>query len=458
MSSLDTTSPDVVLSPGRVFRQRWESVLAKTLLSLGGLWLLYSMSHAKGSIVVVAFVVLASYAIATLLARGPSTWMHKATARCAVPAGLLLVVLFNMFGIIGTLTGARENIAFASPLLIAFPFYILSVAAFITDISTRRLAMPRFLDYFTYIVLPFKLLAGPLEPPELLAKVRTVLLPRSWLHLAAAWPWVTLGLFMKFVIANRLNPGATLGWTDPLSALYTASVFELKFYFDFAGYTFMGYGAALACGLRINRNFAHPFFAPNVVLFWRRWHMSLGRFLTRYLLEPNVMAFGSKLARMVFTSSIFLASAMWHGGTGNYLLWGLFHGIVYFSWTRWMKKRNVPTALGIAAMITFFIMGRFLAIDANFDRLTVKLMNLFSVDAWSHSMGVVGSHMSWALGRDGKGVLAAALFLAFEGWTLHKYGVARAYHAFRRPTVAFALFVGFLIFARDQGTLLYGRI
>src|SRR5205085_11784991 len=139
------------------------------------------------------------------------------------------------------------------------------------------------------------------------------------------------------------------------------------------------------CGLRITRNFNSPFFAGNVVLFWRRWHVSMGRYLTRYLLEPNVMWFKGKLARMVFTSSIFLASAMWHGGTGNYLLWGLFHGAVYFSYTRWMKKKHVPAVLGIAAMVSFFVLGRFLAIDADFDRLLLKLCNLITPGAWMDS-------------------------------------------------------------------------
>jgi D-alanyl-lipoteichoic acid acyltransferase DltB (MBOAT superfamily) len=454
-------SKEADLAPNRPLKSilgTWDTTIAKCLLCIGGIWLLYATSRTVGSVLVLVAIALLSYGAARLLANGPPRSIHKVFGRCAVPVGLVLVVLLNLFGVIGTLTGAQETIAFSSPLLVAFPFYILSASAFLTDISIRRLAMPKLLDYFTYLVLPFKLLAGPLDTPDLLAQIKKVSLPRSWLHVAAGWPWLTLGLFMKYVIANRLNPGATLGWTDPLSALYTAVVFELKFYFDFAGYSFMGYGGALACGLRITRNFAHPFFAGNVVLFWRRWHVSLGRYLTRYLLEPNVMMFKSKLVRMIFTSSIFLASAMWHGGTGNYLLWGLFHGIVYFSWTRWMKKKNIPVALGIVSMLAFFVLGRFLAIDANFDRLLLKIVNLFDPHAWMQSGSLIASQVVPAIQREWAGLSFAAAFLAFEGWSLRQYGVSRPYHAFRRPIMSFVLFLAFLLVGTDQGVLLYARI
>ena len=454
-------SEDEDLAPGRPLKSvlgAWEGVAAKCALGVGGLLLLYATSHTLGSVLLLIAIALASYGTARILSAVRPGRIHKVCGRIAVPLGLLAVVLLNVFGVIGTLTGAQETVAFSSPLMVAFPFYILSAAAFVTDVAIRRQAIPKFLDYFTYIVLPFKLLAGPLETPDLLAQIRKLALPRSWLHVASAWPWLALGLFMKFVIANRLNPGATLLWTDPVSALYTAAVFELKFYFDFAGYSFIGYGMALMCGLRINRNFAHPFFAGNVVLFWRRWHMSLGRYLTRYLLEPNVTWFKGKLARMVFTSSIFLSSAMWHGGTGNYLLWGIFHGVVYFSYTRWMKKRNVPALVGVASMIAFFVLGRFLAIDADFDRLLLKIGNLFNPYAWLQSASLVQPQVVATLLREWPGVAAAAAFLAFEGWSVRRFGAARPYHAFRKPRAAFALFLAFLFVGTDQGTLLYARL
>lgn len=147
---------------------------------------------------------------------------------------------------------------------------------------------PGALDFFTYVALPFKLLAGPLEPPSFIRQLQQWQPRFSLVRVTAAWPWLALGTVMKFVIGNRLTPAVTLGDTHPTVALLTAAIFELKFCFDFAGYSFIGYGGALLFGFRISRNFTHPFLASNVVLFWRRWHMSLGRFLARYLLMTLV--------------------------------------------------------------------------------------------------------------------------------------------------------------------------
>jgi hypothetical protein len=186
--------------------------------------------------------------------------------------------------------------------------------------------------------------------------------------------------------------------------------------------------------------------------------VSLGRYLTRYLLEPNVMWFKGKLARMVFTSSIFLASEMWHGGTGNYVLWGLFHGMVYFSYTRWLKKKDVPALLGIAAMVSFFVLGRFLAIDADFDRLLVKLANLFSPGAWVASAGLAAPQVLATVAREWTGISGAVAFLVIEGWGVRRYGVDRPYHVFRKPVMSFLVGVGFRLVGTNQGALLYGRI
>src|SRR5204863_6393020 len=104
----------------RAIARTWEGPVAKSLLCLGGFWLLYSTSRTVGSILVLSAVSILSYGVAKLLAHGHASSVHRVFGRLAVPAGLLLVVLLNLFGIIGTLTGSQETIAFSSPLLVAF--------------------------------------------------------------------------------------------------------------------------------------------------------------------------------------------------------------------------------------------------------------------------------------------------------------------------------------------------
>ena len=368
----------------------------------------------------------------------------------------VLIVILNVSGLIGTLTGTTNNQTNTS-LLLGSTFYLLSAAAFISDICLKKQSLPNILDYFVYLCLPFKLLAGPLEPPRLLNQIKNWSPRFTWWRFGIAWPWIVLGTFMKFVIANRLSPSLNLDFTSPLTSIITAAIFELKFYFDFAGYSFMGYGCALICGFKINQNFRHPFFASNVVIFWHRWHISLGEFLRRYILEPNLKLFSSRNQKIIFASSIFLVSALWHGGTMNYALWGFFHGCIYFIYITYFKKKNIPKLIGYLSMILFFIFGRFLAIDSNFSRLLIKIELLYS---WPFSFKYIFQSCLIEynfLNSEVKGLIGAILFLILEAMSLRFFSLNKPYHLFRKPLFALGLLMMIMFFGTNSKSLLYAR-
>jgi D-alanyl-lipoteichoic acid acyltransferase DltB (MBOAT superfamily) len=428
------------------------------LLCVAGFGLLAKVSGVANAPITLGIAALLGYGATCAVSWLDNGAARRFIGRAVVPFGFIAVVGLNVFGLIGTLTGADSIRTFSSLSLVAAPFYFLSIAAVLADVATKRIEVPRPLDYLTYLTIPFKLLAGPLEQPGFIAQIRNWQPRLSWNRLAVAWPWAALGATMKFVIGNNLSPAATLAGTDPISSILTAAIFELRFYFDFAGYSFVGYAGALACGFKINQNFAHPFFAPNVVLFWRRWHMSLGRFLARYLLEPNVGKIRGRNARMLFTSGIFFVSAMWHGGTMNYAFWGLFHATCYFLWISRLKRRQWPRAVGVATMILFFIAGRFLAIEASPHRLLEKLGNLVSPAAWSTDLAAIGAHVTDVIGLQGQALLAALLFFIVEYYSVSHYGTGRPYHVFRRPIAAMTLLIIVLLFGASGGGLLYARL
>lgn len=435
----------------------WPITLAKLALLLGGVALLVSVSRGYGAVMMLAVTTALSYAAAAALRRSPRGTMHHWAGRGAVPLAFLALVLMNVTGLVGTLTGAQSSFeAGASAALIAMPFYLLAAAAFVADMAEHRAPLPRAFDYAVYLALPFKLLAGPLEPPRLIAQIARFRFRWQPARLLVAWPWIALGAFMKFVVANRLDPARHLVHTDPVTSFVTAAIFELKFYFDFAGYSFMAYGAALAVGLRITQNFDHPFLAPNVVLFWRRWHMSLGRFLSRYVLEPNLSLWKGRQEKLLFASGIFLVSAMWHGGTVNYLLWGLFHAAVYYGYVQWMKRRDVPAVVGLVAMLLFFVFGRMFAVDAESARLLERLAHFFMPSAWVWQLG--DGSADFLFTTEARGLLAAALFLAAEVWSRHRHPGRQGYHALRRPWLALGFTVVFVLLGIDTGSLLYARI
>lgn len=432
---------------------------AKLLLVGLGLALLYSVAQGPGAPLLLCFVSAAAYGAGRWLHRRATGRVHALVGRLAVPVAFAALVLLNVTGLIGTLTGAQSTLAQGAALsLVAVPFYLLSAAAFLCDMALRRGKLPAPLDFFVFMALPFKLLAGPLETPRLIEQIQAMRLQWRSSRVLAAWPWVAMGAFMKYVIANRLDPARHLVHTDPVTSFVTAAIFELKFYFDFAGYSFMAYGAALALGLKIHQNFNHPFLTPNVVLFWRNWHISLGRFLTRYVLEPNLSLWNGRTQKMVFASSIFLVSAMWHGGTLNYLLWGLFHGLCYFAYGQWFKRRDVPGWAGLLAMLAFFVFGRMFAVDADSQRLLERLANFFDPTSYAWAVQSAIPEQAFFSTNEVHALTFAALFLAAEVVNQKLYGHRRGYHLLRRPWFASALLLLFVVLGLDTGTLLYARI
>jgi len=431
-------------------------LIYKTVLIGLGFLLLLTFGGSSQSVLMIWGVATVGYLGAQLVNQSTSLVLKKRLSLSAVPLCFLLIVILNMTGWVGTLTGT-SNSSGNFILLLAAPFYFLSIAAYFSDVSAGKKQQSKYMDYLLYVALPFKLLAGPVEQPNLLNQIAVLKPKLRTTYVLIAWPWVVLGVFMKFVIANRLDPAFNLNKVDPLSVLLTASVFELKFYFDFAGYSFMAYGLALMSGLKITHNFGHPFFAPNVVLFWRQWHMSLGRFLSHYVLEPNLKFIKHRSVKEVFASSIFIVSAMWHGGTINYLFWGLFHGVCYYVYIKFIKYLTVPKAIGIFSMLLFFIIGRFLATDANTSRLLQKIFNL--ANPISYLQYFSDFHLNYLVHMaEFKAVLLAVAFFCVEAYSIQRYTLARPYHFFRKPFLSLFLLSMIFLFSMSSGNLLYARI
>ncbi|MBK9519314.1 MAG: MBOAT family protein [Anaeromyxobacter sp.] len=141
------------------------------------------------------------------------------------------------------------------------------------------------------------------------------------------------GLFKKLVVADRLggyveavygNVGA-FGGLAHAAATY---LFAFQLYADFSGYTDLALGGSRVLGLRLAENFDRPFQATSVAEFWRRWHISLSRWLQDYVFTPLQLAWRGwpRLGTPSALLATFLVSGAWHGMTWNFLVWGLLHG------------------------------------------------------------------------------------------------------------------------------------
>jgi D-alanyl-lipoteichoic acid acyltransferase DltB (MBOAT superfamily) len=168
-----------------------------------------------------------------------------------------------------------------------------------------------------------------------------------------------LGFGMKVFVADLLSPYVEMIYGTPgLQGFDTSWVatysFAIQIYCDFAGYTLMGQGSAQMMGYMLPENFNAPYFAFNISEFWRRWHMSLSRWLKDYLYIPLG---GSHCSRLQTYRNLFITmglGGLWHGANWTFVAWGLYQGLLlslHKFFTYFKVTRFVPRAL--ALLITF---------------------------------------------------------------------------------------------------------
>ncbi|MWC28910.1 MBOAT family O-acyltransferase [Paenibacillus sp. MMS18-CY102] len=222
-------------------------------------------------------------------------------------------------------------------------FFTFTQIAYLVDVYREKAREANLVQYTLFVTFFPHLIAGPiLHHSEMMPqfdRLRSKLW--DWRNAAAGLYLFTLGLIKKVVIADTLAPYANDGFAHAYLFLesWVASLsYTLQLYFDFSGYTDMAIGLALLFNIRLPQNFNSPYKAHNIQDFWRRWHMTLSRFLRDYIYIPlggNRKGESRMLANLMIT---FLLGGLWHGAGWTFLMWGFLHGagqIVHRLWSRY---------------------------------------------------------------------------------------------------------------------------
>lgn len=367
---------------------------------------------------------LAGYVLVSLADRLADQRVRGVVAGGGVMAAFCILAIANWMGWIGTLTGRPDTLGDQLPILVGASFYALHMAGIHADVMRRAIARPTLLDYMVSVTLVLKFYSGPLEKGAFAQQVRDFQLRWDDQALAAGLPWVVLGLFMKFCISDPLVTLANVDATAPLQALACAFIYELRVYFNFAGYSFAAYGLARCLGLNLTLNFVHPLFAPNVRVFWQRWHVSLGRWLHAYVYQPlRPYLPAHPAAAPMLGAGIFLVSAGWHGMTVNFLLWGLFHAACYLAYLLWFSRRSWSPWATWLVMPAFLLFARLLYVDDDTARLFAKLANLVDPAAWAADIAMFPEMAAAVI--DGPKRALLALVLAAGVLALERVGLSR---------------------------------
>lgn len=268
-------------------------------------------------------------------------WRHPVLRRLAL--GLALAVCFGLLGYfkyfnflagsVSALLGGTWD-AWDIILPVGCSFYTFQAVSYVIDAYRGRLEPERHPGYLTlYLAFFPQLVAGPIERAgDLLPQLRAERRPCREDGVAGL-RLLLGGFFRKVVIADFCGGfvTATYSASDPDgSAVFLATLlFAVQIYCDFAGYSEIAVGSARLLGVRLMRNFHRPYLARGFRDFWRRWHVSLGRWFTDYVYVPlggSRRGLGRQLLA-VFT--VFALSGLWHGAEWSFVVWGLFHGTLF---------------------------------------------------------------------------------------------------------------------------------
>lgn len=258
--------------------------------------------------------------------------------------------------------GQHENWSIILPLGISF--FTFQQISYIVDVSRGDAPRYRFHEYALYVSFFPQLIAGPIIRHNEIIFQFDADPRRGPVHenLSRGAMLLLCGLVKKLFIADRLaliaNPvfgaaadGATVTFVDSWVA---SLAFGLQIYFDFSGYSDMAIGLALMFGLVLPINFNVPYCAVSIGDFWRRWHMTLSRFLRDYLYIPlGGNRFGPARQAMALAVTMLLGG-LWHGAAWTFVVWGGLHGAALGIYHVWHKAGcRMPAAAGWLVTMLF---------------------------------------------------------------------------------------------------------
>lgn len=266
---------------------------------------------------------------------------------------------------LGAVSGPLPEIV----LPLGISFFTITQIAFLVDAHRGLAREYNFTHYMLFVTYFPHLIAGPiLHHKEMMPQFDQRGTYRlNWDNIAVGLTMFVLGLFKKTVIADDMAGFATPAFSAaaagaPLTLLEAwgaALAYTFQIYFDFSGYTDMALGASRMFGIILPLNFCSPYKASSIIDFWRRWHITLSRFLRDYVyisLGGNRTSSAGRYRNLMLTM---LIGGLWHGAEWTFVLWGGLHGCYLIINHGWRSLRNrlrmaaLPGERMLATLVTF---------------------------------------------------------------------------------------------------------
>ena len=305
---------------------------------------------------------------------------------------LILLCIFKYFNFIidNVNTIFSSNITLLNIVLpIGISFYTFQIISYEVDVYKGKIkASKNLLEFMTYVFLFPQLIAGPIVRYENInkeLKSRKV----TFEDFSNGVNRFIIGLFKKVVIANNIGELCnTLVGSDEVSVLLywiLGISYMLQIYFDFSGYSDIAIGIGNMIGFKFPENFNYPYIADSVTNFWRRWHMTLSSWFRDYVYIPLG---GNRVSTLKHIRNIFIVwilTGLWHGASWNFIIWGLYFGIILIIEKYFLNKvlEKLPKIIRIIYTL-FIVMISFIIFSSdNLSSAFTIIKGLFSFNSLS---------------------------------------------------------------------------
>ena len=290
---------------------------------------------------------------------------HRGALVSAICWNLVFLLFFKyadfLTGSINSLLGTAIP-ALGLSLPIGISFYTFQNMSYVVDVYRgESKAEKNFASYATYLCLFPQLIAGPIVRYSDVARelrersVDTAQFSRGVIRFL-------VGLGKKVLLANSIGVLAELTVPDG-SVLFSwlrAIAYTFQIYFDFAGYSDMAIGMGAMMGFQFPENFNYPYLSRSVAEFWRRWHMTLGGWFRDYVYIPLGGSRTSTIKWVRNVLIVWMLTGIWHGASWNFLLWGLYYGILLlvekFFLGKYLKGKVLPRIYVMLLTILGFVL------------------------------------------------------------------------------------------------------
>lgn len=284
---------------------------------------------------------LVSWLMSNIIERTDKLWLKRLSLIITLTVCFGVLFFYKYFNFLsGSVTGIINffggNVGtFELNLLlpVGVSFYTFQTLSYVIDVYRGDIKTERNFFFFALFVSFFpQLVAGPIERPENLIPQLKIKHKWSSENAIKGAKHMIVGFFKKICVADLISVYVNSVYNNPkeatsLGIIIATCLFAVQIYCDFSGYTDIAIGCSRIMGIKLMKNFDHPYRSTSIKEFWSRWHISLSSWFKDYLYIPLGGNRRGKARQLINLFIVFLVSGLWHGAAWTFVVWGALHGV-----------------------------------------------------------------------------------------------------------------------------------